>query len=474
MSDGLAIEKPLTRRDAPQRAGGESARGIRVSAGILLTCVIGVLVSVAPGLMLMLAAVPLVLLALFPQRLGRPVPRKWLGPLSTYVPLLVAYNVVSIVLAGTPSSSTQFFFLALATAAFLAGYRAYHRPERTSAPRPDRTIEPVEVRALLLLGSAPTAFLLFLFLKNGIPLLAADPNLARTTFFINGYAATLVVVGLQAAFIAAGFSLVVAWRAPGSGRYWAVIASAAALLALTANRGLVVGPALTVALFATWGRAVPVAKLAVAATVALTLFSYLGFQRNLRAFGPRYVDDVAATGYPGTMRYLAPLGNYVAGTSVALDLTIGLFPEHHPFPMGKVFFGPLLHEESADLYLKHLLGLNFVGFGLAIGAVNAFYLDFGWWGILIGFLIFGVVSSWLYERAIAHGGRWVPLYCLWLSHLILSNYGHPFAYLSSIIIPLVVLLMLRGSLPISALQGGSAMATGGVVCPPVETARIGR
>lgn len=465
----------MTRRDTLQCTGSGYSRHIRLSAGIVLGGVVGLLASVEPGLTLMLAAGPVVGLALFPHRLGRTVSRKWLGPLSTYLPLLVAYNVISIALARTRSTSTQYLFLALAIAAFLAGYRAYHRPERASEPTRDQAIEPVPVHTLLLVGAAPTAVLLLLFLRSGIPALAVDPNLARTTFFINGYIATLVIVGLQAAFIVAGFSLSVAWSAARSGRYWAIMISAAALLALTANRGLVVGPALTVALFATWGRAVPVAKLAVAATAALALFSYLGFQRNLSAFGPRYIDDVATSGYPGTMRYLAPLGNYVAGTSVAFDLTIGLFPEHQAFPMGKVFFGPLLHEESADLYLKHLLGLNFVGFGLAIGAINAFYLDFGWWGILAGFLVFGAIASWLYERAIAHGGRWVPLHCLWLSHLILSNYGHPFAYLSSIMIPVVVLLLLRGSWRTPEAQAGATSVGGAVVSPPVETAgTVGR
>jgi hypothetical protein len=211
----------------------------------------------------------------------------------------------------------------------------------------------------------------------------------------------------------------------------------------TANRGLLISPFLTYGIYLLWHRPVPLAALVVGGAIIFAGFSYTGYQREYRSYGPLYDRDLAAEGYPGVLRYFGPALRYVEGTSQVMDKTIRIFPSRVDHPFGREFFAPILHQPSVDLYLNQVFGLSFIGFGVALGAINAFYLDFGLPGVVVGFLLFGSVSALLYRRARALGGRWVVGYALWMSNLLLSNYGHPFAYLTVALIPMAILTVLR-------------------------------
>lgn len=382
-----------------------------------------------------------------------------LSPILCYLPMFLTYNGLAIWMASDRISTMgyQLVIFGLAAAAFTIGCfpltldRAFS-PERTDT---------FGVRTLptLMLFTVGGGTMLVLFAVSGVPVLAANPNLARVQFFPSGYVTVLAVVPLQIVMVAASLSLVDARRSTAL-PLAALLAIIAMMLWMTGNRGQLLDPLVSVGLYILWRRRVSVIAMLLVSVAAIGLFAYSGYERNSVSFGPTYDQDLAASGYSGNLRYLAPAALYVAGTSETFDKTINAFPSLYPHPMGLMFFGPLLHQRSADLYLKDRLGYEFVGFGLALGAMNALYLDFDTPGVVAGFLIFGLISTALYRRASARGGLWVVGYCMWMANLLLSNYGHPFAYISVLLVPLGVLGLLRPRQPNSTTVGERAEAFG--------------
>jgi hypothetical protein len=277
------------------------------------------------------------------------------------------------------------------------------------------------------------------------PALSSNPDLARTTFFPNGIFSTIFVVPLKAVLTCSAICSISSDR---HRRLLAVIACFSALLfALTANRGLIVGPVIIIVMYAALKFDLKFTKLAAIAGMALVAFSWYGYERSYAAYGQSYIDDVTSLGYGGWRRYLYPLASYLGGTSSTFDKTIHQFPSLTPFQNGHEFFGPLLHIPSADLYLKSLFGLTFQGYGLALGAMNAFYLDWGYLGIMIGFGVGGMLLGYFYAKATAGGGIWMIAYIVLVANFLLANYGHPFAYLSSLLIPIATIAIFKADRP---------------------------
>lgn len=420
--------------------------------------------------------------------------RSWgarLSPLVLVLGAFVTYNTWSIWLADTPTRDRQFAILAGAALAFgatatIVSHVAKSRWDLESLARSGRRPREIErtqlgprgfLRGLLansrghghrdathgavviddptsfeirpifatfMAACAATVYAYLVVIAGAPPLLSGDSASTRLEFFPNGYFATVFVVGCQSIAIAIGVVLIN--RRKRHLRYrWAPagFVLSMALLLSTANRGMVVLPALVIALY--WAyTARPRAWILVTLGVSGALvFSVTGYWRDRVAWGPTYDRDLESLGYPGVLRFVAPFARYLGGTSETFDRTLEVFPSQIPFQGGRQFFSPLLHGPSVDLYLKNVFELDFQGFGLALGGMNAFYLDWGTSGVIVGFTVLGAIAAIVYELGRARGGLFWIGWLLLATHLILSNYGHPFAYIATIATPVASLCLLK-------------------------------
>lgn len=293
-----------------------------------------------------------------------------------------------------------------------------------------------------LFGVAISTYGYLVYRAHGLPILEHNPNGARLTFFINGYFSTIVYVGLVACAVAGGMAAISPNRTRKPIAESLIVLSSLLALAATGNRGMLFYPVFALGLYSLWRFRVRFAYVLGLAFVGILAFSVSGYFRNKAAFGYTYDNDLAAAGYPGALKYLGPVGSYIGGTAETFSRTIDVFPKQLPFAMGTQFFSPILHHESVDLYLKDVFDLKFEGYGLAPGAMNAFYLDFGWPGVAVGFFLLGSLAGYVYRLALIHGGRFVPAYLLVCANLLLANYGHPFAYIATVATPLVTIAVL--------------------------------
>ncbi len=371
--------------------------------------------------------------------------RRW-SPLRLFVPSLFLYVTCSMSLSQTPTKPIELLCNALAVGGFILGYFIAH--PRPTAQETSSNVTETSGRAPLLVGMFFAAACDFVFLvarAGTAPVFATDTNLARTEFFPNGVHSTIVVVFLQVCMMAVACGWLI--RAPWARRpaMIVILVASALMLASLGNRGMLALPLLMIVVFSMWTRRLNLPLIVIGAIVALIGFSYSGFQRNLQAWGLGYLNDLALAGYRDGTQVFAPTLSYVAGTSETFSRTIQLIPSTIDFQLGLQFFGPLLLQPSTDIFIKEAAGLDFVGFGLAIGFTNAFYVDWGVIGCFVGPVIFAVLMAYIYRRVDdgTLAGRALLAYVT--SSLLLTLYGHPFAYLSYILIPAALFLSLGGS-----------------------------
>ncbi len=373
-----------------------------------------------------------------------------LSPTAVFLPVFVLYNGVAVLIERPSSAILQWSMIAIGVVAFTIGV-IVSKDSNRGRRRARSNTKPAAVRVpheilYALLAVTVTVFG-YLIARSGVPILAADVNLARVSFFPNGYYSTIAVVSASSLLTLS--LLVVSTSTQWAARRLEITAAVlvVGLLAGTANRGLLLLPLLVVALYRAWNRRYKVGRLVIAALVGFAAFSYSGYIRNSSAYGPTYDRDLANLGFRGPARFAAPSLLYVAGTSKILDKTIHEFPAHTPHPLGGEFFSPLLFKPSVDLYLKDHFGYTFVGFGVAPGVLTAFYLDWGIAGVVGGFFVGGALAGALHRRARIGGVRMQLSYVSLLASMILSNYGHPFAYLSYLLIPAVTIYAVRERRP---------------------------
>lgn len=413
-------------------------------AGVAFLAISWTALTQGPSQQLFTALMGLVLLvAVIPAR-----PRmgaEFLRPIRVFIPIFVIYNVTGVLLAGTGTTNLQLSLVIASALLYCAGtiVGVQDRRTNTAAPAPVRIgahLSLPQLYACFVVGALP---MLYLIGTRGIPLLSSNINAARVAFYPSGLFATGIVMPLYTAVILGAVTWNEHQGRRGKRHALIIVVASLLLLAVPGARGTVLLPLLVAAIYVAWTRKIRLRFVVIALLVVFAVFSYLGYQRGARAYGSAYQVQLAAEGYTGPFRYMESGLQYVAGTSKVFDLTIRTIPSEVPHPDGAEFFAPLLHKPSVDLYLKHLFGYNFTGRGLALGAMNAFYLDWGVQGIIAGFLIFGWVSGFLYQRARRLGGLWVLGYAFWVENLILSNYGHPFAYITYVILPVFALGLLH-------------------------------
>lgn len=373
------------------------------------------------------------------------------SPLRIFIPSFVAYSAASSWLASTPTRDLELLCIGFVAVGFTLGYLLVNGAPRRNIRRPQIGSAKVTKRVYIprlwiptgLFFAASLVLLALVSAAGTFPALAEDSNLARTLFFPNGVTSTIVVVGYQAALVVGGSVLVLRIRPRKNSLAWVLVVGSVVALGLLGNRGMLVAPVIILALVFFWNRRIRLGPTILMALLGAALFSYAGFQRNLETFGTSYIGNLEIAGYTGNKAIMAPLLQYVAGTSETFSRTILLIPKEIPFQNGLQFFGPLLMQPSADLFLKDVLGSDFVGFGLALGMPNAFYLDWGVLGCLVGAGILGATIGFVYAKANFSDPRWILLCAYILTRLLLSLYGHPFAYLYYIVLPVIFWLSFR-------------------------------
>lgn len=364
-------------------------------------------------------------------------------PLALIIPVMVAYGSASIAYAGTASAPMQAALLALAVLGLVFGRAClWSRSER--ALMLDISFHAGRIGLIFFIGFATA---IVMFAMNGIPIFALDPQTSRVTIFDNGYLGTVMVSSVQCALLVGGFWLI--FGTSDRKRALMLLLVSAATLVLFTNRGLVIFPLLGLATLTllTKPKLIPWTILfGLAGAIAVSVAGYL---RDFGTWGLSYLASLELQGYSADLRLLAPILSYFRGTSEAMDLLIGSVPSETAHPMGEIFFSPLLsplpgEQLSAGGFLKDLVGLDFAGFGLAMGGVGGFYLDFGPVGVFVGYFLFGVLLGVL-RRLSGTDSRWTLMLAYASGHLILMNYSHPFPNLAFAILPILVFWAARPS-----------------------------
>jgi len=102
------------------------------------------------------------------------------------------------------------------------------------------------------------------------------------------------------------------------------------------------------------------------------------------------------------------------------------FPMEHPFAIGRTFYMDVLtwlpgKQIDFQSWIKNLTGQEFIGFGAPPTLAGDLYLNFGILGIVIGSLIFGLFSRWVYKKCILDepfGLLGIVIYLAMLSRMV--------------------------------------------------------
>lgn len=364
------------------------------------------------------------------------------------VPIFVLYTALSATIARTDTLVVQ-LWLVFGAATFFTFGALFVSP---SPPRlADSSPPPIAVRsgwfALVFLIGATAA--IFAYSQYGVPVLSDQVASARLDALENGYLGTTLVTCLSASLVLAAIKFLESgsWRRRAIWMLPALISFA--LLFGFGSRGLYFVPILVILAYAILQRPRRIIFAGAFGALLLVLISVAGFVRDLQLFGPSHLEVLEGQGVPTELAFLGPIFTYFRGTSTAIDQIIQVFPSRVPHPGGEVFFGAILsplpgEQITAGVFLKNALGLDFVGSGLASGAVGGFYMDFGPIGVLVGFLIFGIIARWAQIRSWG-SARGLTFYACVVSHLWFINYAHPLPFFTTITIPAVLLLLQRAN-----------------------------
>lgn len=359
-----------------------------------------------------------------------------------FLPVFIVYNMGSLFFARTETSSFQAVLVVIGAGSFVAGSLVYSSVADVPITKARPDVRFSRYAAVFLLGSVVAVGLLAV---NGVPVLSGDVLTARLGAISNGYAGTVMVVALQSVLIVGISRVVDLGRAVRrDGLFWLGVLSIA-ILYLFGNRGLYIFPLVSVVSYLLIRRPKAVWVTIPGALLGLTLVSWIGFTRGLEAYGSSYLSTLRRQGVSEQFYIFGPVIEYFKGTSEAVDAVIRTFPDSVPHPWGAVFFSPLLtplpgKQESAGVFLKESIGLDFSGFGLASGSIGGFYMDFGLAGVFGGFFALAIIAQLIRRRAV-ESARWTLVLAYYIGHLWAMNYSHPFPYLATVVIPVVILFL---------------------------------
>jgi hypothetical protein len=127
---------------------------------------------------------------------------------------------------------------------------------------------------------------------------------------------------------------------------------------------------------------------------------------------------------------LTPAVTFVAFSPLTFNLVLSMVPEREPFQYGAAIFNGAFgilpgHQATISEFVTvRLLHLPEGSPGLPPTILGGFYLDFGRIGIVVGMLLVGIVSQYLYWRMFERSTLWaVFLYAYWSFNLFVALYG---------------------------------------------------
>lgn len=358
--------------------------------------------------------------------------------LVVVVPIMALYGSVSIGFGGAPTADSQWWLLLLAVSSIVLG-RLFIKGALVGPP----SFEILPKNGLLGVYSGVGLLVaVYLLGTHGIPLLSSNVAIERVEILSNGYLATVMVATLQAAIVISLISLDTRLTLRRNSGYLLLAVSLAGVILLFGNRGTAVFPLFSVAMYYLLKNHTKALPITAAAILLLCAVSVGGYVRNYTAWGATYDNDLARMGFEGPVKYFAPVIDYMTGTSTALDIILNTIPDKVNHPLGAVFFSPLLaplpgEQPSPGVFLKQMAGFDFEGFGLAMGGIGGFFMDFGALGVLLGFLAIGVLVGYARKKS-QHDARWTIVLCWLGGHIVLMNYAHPLPNFAAIILPLLL------------------------------------
>lgn len=363
------------------------------------------------------------------------------------IPVFLVYQLLSVLLANTSTSGVQAALVIAASASFAVGAFVGHLPRRESMARGRPSVLDVRGRLFLATLGVGTLTAGYLYSQYGIAVLSTSIAESRLAAFDNGYLGTIVVTALSVALILAATSAI---EAPGfrAKLPWSIAAALSLVLIYGfGNRGMYVIPILTILAYQIVRYPRRLVGVVLAGVGLIIVVALAGYTRDLQLFGSAHNSSLERAGIPADWTWLGPVISYFRGTSQAVDLVIQTFPAVAPHPAGATFFSAILaplpgEQLSAGVYLKNVLGLDFVGTGLASGAIGGFYQDFGVVGVVVGFFVLGVLGRFA-QDASWRNPRNLMFFAYLLSHFWFINYAHPLPFFTTITIPLFLFALQR-------------------------------
>jgi hypothetical protein len=307
------------------------------------------------------------------------------------------------------------------------------------------------VRLLLVAGAVSLVAFVVLFAATGVPILGAV-EFARLRSAANGYLNTLALT-IRAVIMVVAILLLTVPRVRQDRKVLALLlvllGAGAASLLMTGNRGHLVLVALFAA--AAWHylyRRLTLRTVAVVLVAGLTVYSLAGYYRSGQC-DPGWAKRVEAHyGVPASLAPLAP--GYLSVRSVPhyLSRVLHEVPQNHPHTLGALLISPVAtalpgHQPGIGEYIKEeILGLRFVGYGLAAGLIAAPYIDFGYAGVVGLMLLTGAAMQLLYRAARTGRREWIAVYTFAVANLVLSLYGSVVNSFSVLWVPAVAFAIL--------------------------------
>jgi hypothetical protein len=339
-----------------------------------------------------------------------------------------------------PPGARMASLAALGLLSYLAGLAVARRAWAT----PARARPPVEAnewrspRALLTVTALALASLALFaaVLKLGamVPLLAENKEAARWALTKKlGYPVNAVTRLPIPAAIACGLYVLASRRGLSmlNALASALILASMAALALLGHRGLPIF--ILVPLVICFHYLVRPLRLELLVAAGALIVVGLGVANYLRlsTSPPQLAHMLAHSKLPAWVPpSLTPAVTFVAFGPLTFNLVLSTVPEREPFQYGAAMFNGAFgilpgHQMTISEFVsRRLLLLPPDSPGLPPTILGGFYLDFGTVGIVVGMLLVGIVSQYLYWRMFERPSLWaVFFYAYWTFNLLVALYG---------------------------------------------------
>jgi hypothetical protein len=397
------------------------------AAAVAVACG-GLLVALGPHLQLAVVGIPVAVA--FLVRAVVPSTDAYLTPSRVYLPILLTYSAVSLMIVHPATETAQIRALIFFSAAFWAAdilIRSLARYEALPDRRGDKRLTiytkylwPLEVIGVVLMGAT--------LAQHGVPILSENVAAVRVELASTATVFILATVALQITLVINLLILVGRIQLYGrSGRPLLHAGLLTILLISTSGRSAVLIPYLLAGIYLLLEGRRPLVPLAVAAIVAAGFFTTVGLFRSAGAEeGP-----------------LAPTVGYLTATSKMTDRIIR-DDEMNRWDESSSGFLWIINRLSGHgtkppgIELREAFGLELEGFGAEMGIIGALWFDLGALGAPIGGAIFGGLASLCFVRWRNHGRWWSLGYGYMLLWLLLTITQHPLASYWYVMFPLTL------------------------------------